>query len=152
MKTSARPISACTDLTGDESVSGNVSANIDLTGGTVGDYSRATSKDTKAAIGAAKAVFPAWSRSGILEHHAILKKTDEKILARKEGLGRLLARQESKTQPEAIGEATRAGQIFDFFAGVASRFAVRAVEDRRGDHPRGNGRRRRHLNLGLPDR
>jgi len=30
-------------------VSGNVSANIDLTDGTVGDYARATSKDTKAA-------------------------------------------------------------------------------------------------------
>ena len=41
------------------------------------------------------------------------------ILARKEELGRLLSREEGKTLPEGIGEATRAGQIFKFFAGEA---------------------------------
>ena len=34
---------------------------------------------------------------------------------------RLLAREEGKTLPEGIGEATRAGQIFKFFAGEALR-------------------------------
>ena len=43
------------------------------------------------------------------------------ILARKEELGRLLSREEGKTLPEGIGESTRAGQIFDFFAGEALR-------------------------------
>ncbi|MDG4869602.1 aldehyde dehydrogenase family protein, partial [Guyparkeria sp. 1SP6A2] len=37
----------------------------------VGEYARASVEDTRAAIAAAKAAFPAWSRSGILERHAI---------------------------------------------------------------------------------
>ncbi|KQV38204.1 MULTISPECIES: aldehyde dehydrogenase family protein [unclassified Rhizobium] len=89
----------------------------------VGLYARASADDVKIAIAAAKAAFPAWSRSGILERHAILKKTSDEIMARKEELGRLLAREEGKTLPEAIGEVTRAGQIFDFFAGETLRLS-----------------------------
>ncbi|KQY15285.1 aldehyde dehydrogenase family protein [Rhizobium sp. Root482] len=89
----------------------------------IGVYARAGAEDAKRAIAAAKAAFPAWSRSGILERHAILKKTADEILARKDELGRLLAREEGKTLPEAIGETIRAGQIFDFFAGEALRLA-----------------------------
>ena len=43
------------------------------------------------------------------------------ILARREELGRLLAREEGKTLAEGIGEATRAGRVFKFFAGEALR-------------------------------
>ncbi|MGJ7041171.1 aldehyde dehydrogenase (NAD+) [Shinella sp. BE166] len=89
----------------------------------VGEYARASVEDTKAAIAAAKAAFPAWSRSGILERHAILRKTADEILARKDELGRLLSREEGKTLAEGIGETVRAGQIFDFFAGEALRLA-----------------------------
>jgi len=89
----------------------------------VGLYASASADDTKTAIAAAKAAFPAWSRSGILERHAILKKTADEILARKDEIGTLLAREEGKTLPEAIGETIRAAQIFDFFAGEALRLA-----------------------------
>ncbi|MCW5720153.1 MAG: aldehyde dehydrogenase family protein [Devosia sp.] len=89
----------------------------------VGVYARATAEETKQAIAAAKAAFPAWSRSGILERHAILRKTADEILARKQELGELLSREEGKTLPEGIGEVTRAGQIFDFFAGEVLRLA-----------------------------
>jgi acyl-CoA reductase-like NAD-dependent aldehyde dehydrogenase len=89
----------------------------------VGVYARASADDAKNAIAAAKAAFPAWSRSGILERHAILKKTADEILARKDELGKLLAREEGKTLPEAIGETIRAAQIFDFFAGEVLRLA-----------------------------
>ncbi|WP_349435253.1 aldehyde dehydrogenase family protein [Pararhizobium sp. A13] len=89
----------------------------------VGLYASASADDTKTAIAAAKAAFPAWSRSGILERHAILRKTSDEIMARKDELGRLLAREEGKTLPEAIGETIRAAQIFDFFAGEALRLA-----------------------------
>ena len=44
-----------------------------------------------------------------------------KFFARKEELGRLLAREEGKTLPEGIGEVTRAAQIFAFFSGEALR-------------------------------
>ncbi|MGX5721854.1 aldehyde dehydrogenase family protein [Shinella zoogloeoides] len=89
----------------------------------VGEYARASAEDTKAAIAAAKAAFPAWSRSGILERHAILRKTADEIIARKDELGRLLSREEGKTLAEGIGETVRAGQIFDFFAGECLRLA-----------------------------
>ncbi|MGD9477571.1 aldehyde dehydrogenase family protein [Shinella sp. G-2] len=93
----------------------------------VGDYARASVDDTKAAIAAAKAAFPAWARSGILERHAILRKTADEILARKDELGRLLSREEGKTLAEGIGETVRAGQIFDFFAGECLRLAGEAL-------------------------
>ncbi len=87
----------------------------------VGIYAAATADDVANAISAAKAAFPAWSRSGILERHAILRKASDEILARKKELAALLAREEGKTLPEAIGETIRAAQIFDFFAGEALR-------------------------------
>ena len=89
----------------------------------VGEYARASAEDAKAAVAAAKAAFPVWSRSGILERHAILKKTADEILARKDELGRLLSREEGKTLAEGIGETVRAGQIFEFFAGETLRLA-----------------------------
>ena len=89
----------------------------------VGVYARATVEETEQAIAAAKAAFPAWSRSGILERHAILSKTAQEILARKQELGELLSREEGKTLPEGIGEVTRAAQIFDFFAGEVLRLS-----------------------------
>ncbi len=93
----------------------------------VGLYARATLEDTQRAIAAAKAAFPAWSRSGLLERHSILSKTAHEILARKEELGALLSREEGKTLPEGIGEVTRAGQIFEFFAGEALRLSGETV-------------------------
>lgn len=89
----------------------------------VGHYARATAEDAKRAIAAAKAAFPAWSRSGLMERHAILRKTADEILARKDELGRLLSQEEGKVLAEGIGETIRAAQIFDFFAGEVLRLA-----------------------------
>lgn len=91
------------------------------TGDVVGVFAQASAQDAQNAIAAAKAAFPAWSRSGILERHAILKKTADEILARKDELGRLLSQEEGKTLAEGIGETIRAAQIFDFFAGETLR-------------------------------
>ncbi|UBI80067.1 aldehyde dehydrogenase family protein [Ensifer canadensis] len=99
----------------------------------IGEYARASADDAKAAIAAAKAALPAWSRSGILERHAILRKTADEILARKDELGRLLSREEGKTLAEGIGETVRAGQIFDFFAGEALRLAGEIIPSVRPD-------------------
>ena len=62
--------------------------------------------------------------------HDILDKVGNEILARKDELGRLLAREEGKTLPEGIGEAVRAGHIFKFFAGEALRIAGREARRR----------------------
>ena len=89
----------------------------------VGEYARADRAQTEKAIAAAKAAFPAWSRSTPQERYDALNKISAEILARKEELGRLLSREEGKTLPEGIGEAARAGQIFAFFAGEALRLS-----------------------------
>lgn len=113
------------NLIGGEWVGGEAIPNINPsdTNDVVGEYARATKTDAQAAIAAAKAAFPAWSRSGLLERHAVLRKTADEITARKEELGRLLSREEGKTLAEGIGETVRAAQIFDFFAGEALRLA-----------------------------
>jgi aldehyde dehydrogenase (NAD+) len=74
-----------------------------------------------AAIAAAKAAFPAWSRSTPQARFDALNQISIEILSRKDELGRLLAREEGKTLPEGVGEVARAGQIFAFFAGEALR-------------------------------
>ncbi|MBB4253998.1 aldehyde dehydrogenase family protein [Rhizobium sp. BK008] len=113
------------NLIAGEWVAGDASTNINPsnTQDVVGEFSRAGADDVRAAIAAAKSALPAWSQSPILVRHAVLKKTGDEILARKEEFGRLLAREEGKTLPEAIGEVTRAGQIFDFFAGEVLRLS-----------------------------
>jgi acyl-CoA reductase-like NAD-dependent aldehyde dehydrogenase len=87
----------------------------------VGEYTQASAAQAADAVAAARAAFPAWSRTTPQERHDVLLKVSTEILARREELGRLLAREEGKTLPEGIGEVTRAGQIFDFFAGETLR-------------------------------
>jgi acyl-CoA reductase-like NAD-dependent aldehyde dehydrogenase len=87
----------------------------------IANYARAQSAEAEAAVAAAKAALPAYSRSTPQERHDALKKISDEILARKDELGRLLSREEGKTLPEGIGEVVRAGQIFAFFAGEAVR-------------------------------
>ncbi|MDB5892344.1 MAG: aldehyde dehydrogenase, partial [Polaromonas sp.] len=75
----------------------------------------------------ARAAFPAWSTSGIQTRADALDKIGSEILARREELGTLLAREEGKTKAEGIGEASRAGNIFKFFAGECLRLTGELV-------------------------
>ncbi len=87
----------------------------------IGEYTRSDAAQAKSAIAAAKAAFPAWSRSGIQQRADILDAIGNEIIARKEELGDLLAREEGKTKFEGMGETVRAGHIFKFFAGEVLR-------------------------------
>jgi aldehyde dehydrogenase (NAD+) len=91
------------------------------TGDVIGEYAQASAAEVADAVSGARAAFPAWSRTSPQERHDILLRAAQEILARRDELGRLLAREEGKTLPEAVGEVTRAGQIFDFFAGETLR-------------------------------
>ncbi len=93
----------------------------------IGEYAQADADQTKAAIAAAVQAFPAWSMGSIQERANILDKAGSDILARKDEIGRLLAREEGKTLPEGIGETVRAGHIFKFFAGEALRLSGEKV-------------------------
>ena len=89
----------------------------------IGEYAKADLAQVNAAIDAARAAFPAWSTSGIQARSDALDKIGSEILARREELGTLLAREEGKTLPEAIGEVSRAGNIFKFFDGECQRMS-----------------------------
>ena len=93
----------------------------------IGRYTQGDAAQVDAAVAAATAAFPAWSTSGIQMRSDALDKIGTEILARKEELGTLLAREEGKTRAEGIGEATRAGQIFKFFAGECLRLAGETI-------------------------
>jgi len=85
-------------------------------GDTVGGYAQDSVEQAEAAIAAARAAFPAWSRSLHEERQAALDQIGEEIIARRDELGRLLAREEGKTLAEGIGEVHRSGQFFRYFA------------------------------------
>jgi aldehyde dehydrogenase (NAD+) len=87
----------------------------------VGEYASADAEQTRGAIAAAQEAFARWAQSTPQQRFDALDAVGTEILARKSELGDLLAREEGKTLPEAIGEAGRAGQIFKFFAGEALR-------------------------------
>jgi aldehyde dehydrogenase (NAD+) len=89
----------------------------------IGEYAQGDADQLNSAVQAARAAFPAWSTGGIQARADALDRIGSEILARKDELGTLLAREEGKTRPEGIGEAARAGNIFRFFAGECLRLA-----------------------------
>ncbi|MCG8907177.1 MULTISPECIES: aldehyde dehydrogenase family protein [Pseudomonas] len=89
----------------------------------VGDYALGDAALVNQAVEAARAAFPAWSNSNVQARADALDTVGSEILARRAELGALLAREEGKTLPEAIGEVGRAGNIFKFFAGECLRLA-----------------------------
>lgn len=93
----------------------------------IGEYTQGDASHVEAAVAAATAAFPAWATGGIQARSDALDKIGTEILARKEELGILLAREEGKTKPEGIGEVTRAGHIFKFFAGECLRLSGELV-------------------------
>ncbi|RYF70114.1 MAG: aldehyde dehydrogenase family protein, partial [Comamonadaceae bacterium] len=89
----------------------------------LGQYTQGDAAQVDAAVAAATAAFPAWATGSIQARSDALDKIGTEILARKEELGTLLAREEGKTKAEGMGEAARAGQIFKFFAGECLRLS-----------------------------
>ncbi len=89
----------------------------------IGEYAQGDAAQVDAAVAAAQAAFPAWSTGSIQARSDALDRIGTEILARREELGTLLSREEGKTKAEGMGEATRAGQIFKFFAGECLRLS-----------------------------
>ncbi|MDR6387683.1 aldehyde dehydrogenase family protein [Paraburkholderia phenoliruptrix] len=87
----------------------------------VGEYVRADVRQTDSAIEAANAAFDEWSLSSGQRRADALDAIGSEMLARRDELGRLLAREVGKTLPEALAEATRAGQTFKLLAADAQR-------------------------------
>lgn len=126
-----------------EGVAANRNVNPSNLDDVVGEFSAADAGQAAAAIDAAYAAFPAWAMSSPEVRSDALDRIGAEVLSRKDELGRLLAREEGETLPEAIGEVVRAGRVFKFFAGEALRIAgdhlasVRPGVER--NHPRAGG-------------
>lgn len=99
----------------------------------IGLYAQADETDVKRAINSAADAFDTWADSSPQVRADLLDAVGTTILARKDELGRLLAREEGKTLAEAIGETVRAGHLFKFFAGEALRFSGDVVASVRKD-------------------
>jgi aldehyde dehydrogenase (NAD+) len=111
-----------------ESTDRSVDVNPSNLGDVVGEFARGTAADAERAIAAARAAFPAWSRTTPQQRFDILDKAGTEILARKDELGRLLSREQGKPLADGVGEAARAGMIFKFFAGEAVRLAGEKID------------------------
>lgn len=111
-----------------ESSGATENTNPSDTSDVVGFYSRASAEQVLDAIAAANNALAGWWALGPQGRADILDRVGIELMARKDELGRILAREEGKTLPEAIGEAARAAQIFRFFAGEAVRVAGDAIE------------------------
>lgn len=110
-------------IAGEWVASADARANINPsnTADVIGMYAQASIAQTEAAVAAARAAFPGVVSGSIQARADSLERIGAEILARKDELGNLLAREEGKTLPEAVGEVARAGQIFRFFAGEVVR-------------------------------
>jgi aldehyde dehydrogenase (NAD+) len=89
----------------------------------VGEFAVADEAQVDAAIAAAADAAPGWAATTPTERSNVLETAGLELAARAEELGEQLAREEGKPRAEAIGEVTRASQIFRFFAGEALRIA-----------------------------
>jgi alpha-ketoglutaric semialdehyde dehydrogenase len=82
----------------------------------VGSYAQADRAQAETAIAAAKAALASWASTTPQQRADALEAIGVELLARKEEIGRLLAREEGKPLSNGIMETARAAQIFKFFA------------------------------------
>jgi len=83
---------------------------------TIGHYAQADKKQAQAAIDAAIIGQLEWQESGLEQRYSVLMAIGDELIARKDELGELLAREEGKTLAEGVGETYRSGQFFHYYA------------------------------------
>jgi alpha-ketoglutaric semialdehyde dehydrogenase len=99
----------------------NANINPSDTSDVIGKYAMANTADAEEAITAASRAFLSWQFSSVQLRSDALDRIGTELIARREELGQLLAREEGKTLKEGIGEVERGGRLFKFFAGEALR-------------------------------
>jgi len=83
------------------------------------------------AVAAATRAAGEWRATPLEARAMCLHAIADEVTRRAESLGDLLAREEGKTLPEAIGEARRAASIFRFFAGEVMRVHGEIIDSTR---------------------
>lgn len=87
----------------------------------LGQVTRSTPDDTRAAIDAAKAAFPAWRRMPAPKRGAILFEAVRLMTERKEAIAKALTLEEGKGLAESRGEVQKGINLLQFIAGEARR-------------------------------
>lgn len=82
----------------------------------IGHYAQANQEQAEAALDAAIKGQLEWQESGLEQRYSVLMAIGDELIARKDELGKLLAREEGKTLPEGAGEIYRSGQFFHYYA------------------------------------
>lgn len=131
------PLDASVPYVQTEAIAGEAYAKVNpwRPGEVVGEYPGAGAADVEAAVGAAAAAFPAWSRLPLVGRASYLTAAAAAIERRAEEIATDMSTEMGKPLREARGETLRAAQILRFFAGEA----FRAV----GEHFHGARRSRR---------
>jgi len=91
------------------------------TGEVVATVAKGGKEDTQAAIDAAQAAFPSWSRLTAKERSAYLRKTADILRSRTEEIAQLITREMGKPLAEARGEIGLALDYLDWYAEEAKR-------------------------------
>jgi acyl-CoA reductase-like NAD-dependent aldehyde dehydrogenase len=87
----------------------------------VGEFPSSGEEDVNAAVEAAAAAFPEWSRTPAAKRGAILNKTADVIEARAEQIAQDMTLEMGKPLRESRGEALRMAQVLRFFSGEGLR-------------------------------
>jgi succinate-semialdehyde dehydrogenase/glutarate-semialdehyde dehydrogenase len=88
---------------------------------TIGTVPKMGAAETRRAIAAANAAWPAWRKKTAKERAAILRKWNDLILANVEDLGLLMTTEQGKPLTEAKGEVAYAASFIEWFAEEAKR-------------------------------
>jgi len=85
------------------------------TGAVLGTVPRCGAAETRRAIAAAKAAFPAWAARPAKERGKILRRLADLMVANTEDLGRLMTAEQGKPLAEAKGEVGYAASFYEWF-------------------------------------
>lgn len=98
------------------------------TGEVLGTVPKMGAAETKRAIEAANAAWPAWRKKTAKERSAILRKWNDLMLANVDDLGLLMTAEQGKPLTEAKGEVAYAASFIEWFAEEAKRVAGETLQ------------------------
>jgi acyl-CoA reductase-like NAD-dependent aldehyde dehydrogenase len=93
----------------------------------VGVITLSTREETRAAIEAAQAAFPAWRSTPAPARGKIIARACQIMTERKEQLTRMLTREEGKSLTDSGGEVLRSINVLDYMAGEARRIGGETI-------------------------
>lgn len=99
------------------------------TGSVIGDVPLSGGPDVDAAVAAARAAFPAWSRTPLMERVRLMFRFRELLDAHADELAHIVTRHHGKTLDEARGEVRRGIEVVEFSCGAPTLLQGRSLRD-----------------------